>query len=275
MKKSALYILSSLIICLLVIILGKQFYDAKVEKAQEASKPYAIMQDRQEQKQAKKEQQLAAEKRAEAKRVYNAHKGHELVYVPMGDSLAEGWYATTKSNDYVSVLSDMINNKMGYDVQTKQGVVRAGTGLRDYGLPNVDTVIADRPDFVTIEFGTNDLQKNIQTAYSSPSKFKSLLLEVISRLKSAPKIPKIVLVTTWNGQQGSLEYDSIIEKVGKQEGVPVANIQTVWMGRSDTRGPVGEKSFAGTGKSDGWHPNDDGHKEIAQIIYQQAYSVLK
>ncbi|MEB4872109.1 hypothetical protein P8831_25855 [Priestia megaterium] len=60
----------------------------------------------------------------------------------------------------------------------------------------------------------------------------------------------------------------------KEKDIPVANIQSVWQHRNDTYGPKGGKAFIG-GESDSWHPNDRGHKEITEIIFNKAYEILK
>ncbi|MBT2718320.1 SGNH/GDSL hydrolase family protein [Bacillus sp. ISL-57] len=259
--------------CLLVTLIGKFSYDAKVEKTQVELKAYAKVHAEEEKKLELEEAKTKAKKRAEEKRVFEEHKGEKLVYSPMGDSLALGLHATKENKKYTSLLSEMIENKMGYDVQRADGAVDGGKGLVDLGIPELPNVLNEFPDFVTIEFGTNDSDENLD-AYSTPEEFKERLEYVINNLKSNSKKPKILLVTTWNLGEKSLIYDDIIETVGKENEVPVVNIQSVWQNRTKTYGPEGYKDLFGN-ESDNWHPNDQGHKEIADIIFDKAYNILK
>ncbi|GER71836.1 hypothetical protein BpJC7_31390 [Weizmannia acidilactici] len=250
---------------------GGYYYQAKVNKTGEKAQ-------QQYQADLLKEQQRAAaakaEKEKEAKQIYEKHKGKELVYLPIGSSLTAGNFATKKSKTYVSVLARLIHKNLGYDVKTIEGYGKSGTGLKDNGTDSFPHLIANKPDLVTIEFGTFDLNPNAKNTYVSADKFKKNLENFIEEMrKGAGKKIKIILVTTWNSGQSSLRYDREIQEVGKAEDVPVANIESVWMNRTDTYGPKGEK--AASGKSDGWLANDKGHKEIADVIYSQAYRLLK
>ncbi|UFT98863.1 SGNH/GDSL hydrolase family protein [Radiobacillus kanasensis] len=195
-----------------------------------------------------------------------------LIYIPIGDSLAEGWHATTKDKSYISILSQFIQKGLGYNVITKNGVRVAGAGLKDAAMPNISKIIMEHPDLITIEFGTNDSNRN-KKAYVPPEEFKMLLWHLVERLQQAPSNPKIILVTTWNRGQDSLKYDHIIKAVAEERDIAVANIQNVWMNRTDTCGP--DKLVTYNGLSDNWHPNDKGHQEIAEIIFEQAKKLLK
>lgn len=273
MKIKVLYLLISILVCLLIIIFGNHYYHTKIQRTSAVAKEEIKSYDLQ---QKKEEANAKAKKIADEKKIYQQHKGKELVYVPMGDSLAEGWYASTKSKDYVNLLSSIVHQKMGYNVKIRDDIaVKAGTGLKDEGLLRINEVLAANPNFVTVEFGTNDLQTKLNNAYSNPKQFEIRLNDLLKQLKSASSHPKILLVTTWNGGQLSQTYDQIIYSVAKKYNFPVADISSVWANRSDTMGPKGESSFAGTGISDGWHPNDKGHKEIAESIYKKAYDLLK
>lgn len=258
----------------LVLFLGNQSYSAKIQTVRtEATK---VNQQEKEKQLAEEKKRKEAEeaKKKEEKKVYDKHKGETLIYSPMGDSLSEGFYATDEDSMFIQVLANKINEKMGYNVKVQNGAVQAGTGLRNNGIPNVESVLEEQPDLVTIEFGTNDLNEAHTKAYSTPEEFEDRLKSVIDTLQQdTEKIPEIVLVTTWNTAELSLEYDEIITKVGKEKNIQVANIQSVWKDRTNTTGPEGEETFLG--ERDLFHPNDLGHEEIANAIFNEAYKVLK
>ncbi|QDP41442.1 SGNH/GDSL hydrolase family protein [Radiobacillus deserti] len=194
-----------------------------------------------------------------------------LVYVPIGDSIAEGWHATSENKSYIDVFTALIEKK-GMNVVTKPGIRMAGEGLKTAAFPNLPTIIRSKPDLVTIEFGTNDSMKTKDT-YAPPEQFKMLLWQLVEHLQNSPTHPTILLVTTWNRGKHSTVYDQIIIDIGNAKNIPVANIQSVWKNRTDTKGPSGKQTFNGT--SDQWHPNNKGHQEIANIMYKAIQSYLK
>ncbi|UPO88345.1 SGNH/GDSL hydrolase family protein [Niallia sp. Man26] len=260
-----------ILIGLSAIVYGKIQYDNNIKSAGEVAQANyeQYLKDSAE----KKEKELA-DKKAEEKRIYESHKGDTLTYYPMGDSLAEGAFATKEETKYVSVLTDLIEEKLGYVVQLENGAVRSGTGLKNGALPNIQNLIALEPDLVTIQFGNNDYIEKFEDSYSTNEEFKERLEYLIDEIQTNSKSTKIIIVTTWNSGGTSLELDRIINGVGKSKNVEVANIQSVWQYRDDTYGPKGYKVYNG-GESDGWHPNDKGHAEIATKIFEKAYELLK
>lgn len=263
-------VLFSVIFTFVVLIFGYQHYNAELrETKNKALAAYEISVAEEEERLAKEEEARKKEEQA----IYNEHKGQTLLYSPMGDSITVGGYATSEDKTYVSLVTKLIEEKLGYDVKVQEGVMKAGTGLVDYGIPNVSTLIDQEPDFVTIGYGTNDINEALN-AYSTPEEFEERLNTLIDTInKESHKKPKIVLITTWKNGDKSFEYDAIIKRIGKEQGIPVADISTVWQNRNDTVGPAEiETPF---GISDIWHPNDQGHKEIADKVFKQAYEILK
>lgn len=270
MDNRILFTLSLFVLTLFFLIVGNQYFtfknNAAVEKAH-------IEMVKDEVKQKKEQKKREEEKVKEKQRIYSKHKDEKLVYSPMGDSLALGQGASDESKRYTSLLSQMIESELGYDVQLNEGVVAAGRGLKDAGIPNLPKITKEKPDFVTIEFGTNDLDSNKHNTYSTPEEFKERLELVIDTLNSTIQ-PKIILVTTWRSGEKSLAYDSVIEDVGKENEIPVVNIQPVWKNRTDTFVTKGFVDYLGV-LGDGLHPNDKGYELIAERIFEQAYETLK
>ncbi|PGV53340.1 SGNH/GDSL hydrolase family protein [Bacillus sp. AFS037270] len=192
----------------------------------------------------------------------------ELIYSPMGDSLTEGFAATKEGSRYTAVLAKLIEEKLGYHVIQK-GVYKSGSTLWQYGLPNFDKINEQNPDLITIEYGTNDLQHD--NRHETPYQFKYNLLLLLNKIQKDDR--KIVLVTTWNRGEKSAPYDQVIKEVGLKKKIPVADISSVWENRTDTQGPRGLQTPYGV--SDNFHPNNKGHKEIAEIIFKQVYPLYK
>jgi len=268
----AVFVLGTIL--LVTLIYGGIYSKAKMQRVYEKERAEFIQEeaDKKAKEKAEKEKR-AAEKAAEEKRVYEAHKGESLIYSPMGDSLADGYAATTPEQRYIARFTKLLHEKMGYNVQLAEGAVKGGTGISDEALPNIDKLRAQQPDLITIQFGNNDHVKDKKDAYVTPGEFKKKLETLVDELVSFPKKPKIILITTWNSGGTSLTFDQIIEDVGKEKNVEVTNIQELWQGRTDTFGPAGVPVYKG--KSDEWHPNNKGHKEIAEKLFNTAYETLK
>lgn len=213
-----------------------------------------------------------AEQEKEQQEVYQKHNGQTLTYIPMGDSLAAGYAAYDSDHGYVNILKELIHNKMGYNVNIVKKITQNGTGLKNGAIPNESLISQYQPDFVTIEYGTNDAVTNKQDAYSDPNTFAERLDSLIKYIHENSPKTKIVLVTTWKNGDLSFQYDSIIEEIGKKSSISVANIEDVW-NRYDTFDKKGTNLEKG--QSDGWHPNNLGHELIAEKIYEQAFKVLK
>jgi acyl-CoA thioesterase-1 len=60
--------------------------------------------------------------------------------------------------------------------------------------------------------------------------------------------------------------------LAKKNNVSVANLQNIWS-RYDVVDKKGTKLKQA--ESDGWHPNNLGHKLIAEAMYEKAYEILK
>lgn len=267
--KKEIKIVFILILALAIIMfVGNQHYNKKLASMKEQSIQYFN------QKQEAKEK-AEAEQKAREKAIYEEHLGEKLVYAPMGDSISEGWDATSEEKRFITVLSKMIKEKMGYDVQVTDVASRAGTGLKDNGLPNLDLVLEQKPDFITIEYGTNDLYELRKAAYSPPEEFKENLSTLIDSIRTkSSKQPKLLLVTTWYRNEKTHIYDEIIKQVGEAKDIQVVDISSVWK-RGDTAGPIGNYTPFRDGDSDDWHPNDLGHQLIAEEVYKVAYEILQ
>ncbi|RYL95187.1 SGNH/GDSL hydrolase family protein [Sporolactobacillus sp. THM7-4] len=217
----------SVVLVLISLMTGIYTYNQKIERTRVSQQPYVKQQAKEEKILAEKEAKAEAKRKAEEKAIYEKHKGETLIYSPMGDSLAFGYFSTSESRRYINVLGQLIHDKLGYNVKI-EGDKLSGATVWNNGIPDLNWVKNQQPDLVTIEYGTNDLDKNDTRHYVSPSKFKRGLEIMIDKLRNSPKKPKIILLTTWNKWDPSIPYDNAIKAVGKQKRVPVADLSTIW-----------------------------------------------
>lgn len=192
----------------------------------------------------------------------------KIVYSPMGDSLTEGYFASSSEKRFAEVYAKMLEDKLGYQVDV-EGVAGYG-GTTENGVKGLDEIAAQSPDLITIEFGTNDADPQNGSSIDTFKANLDLMIDTVSNIKG--KNPKIVLVTTWNQGEKAAPFDEAIKAAGEKYGLPVADISDIWAD-SANKGPEGVETFKGT--SDNWHPNDVGMQKIAERIYQVSEEILK
>lgn len=191
-----------------------------------------------------------------------------LKYVALGDSLAAGLYASKQDKSYQYLVANYLQGKLHYDV-TLNGKWETGKTVAEEALPNLSEIIAMKPDLVTIEFGTNEQNRDLP-GYVSPAKFHANLAKLVKALKKSNPKMTIVLVTNWKSGTDA-EYRSAYKRVAKRYHVQLVSLTDIWQ---DSRNiaPKGSKSWAGN--ADGYHPNDRGNKLIAQKINHTLAKVL-
>lgn len=192
----------------------------------------------------------------------------KIIYSPMGDSLTDGYYATTEKTKFTSVFAKKIEDELGYSVSI-DGIAEYG-GFLERGVKGAPFIREKNPDLVTIEYGTNDSDPN--NIKITPEKFENQLNDLIDTLtEDNEKPPVIVLVTTWNQGSKAIPFDDVIKKVGEERKLPVAEVKDIWL-QVDNKGPEGIETVFGL--SDNWHPNDKGMKLIAEEIFRVAAPLL-
>lgn len=190
---------------------------------------------------------------------------NELIYAPMGDSLTAGWIVEKEDEKFTSVLAKELSEKFDVKID-QQGVFKAGKKASNLGLSSLEEIKEQKPDIVTIEYGTNDIldYKDDQSLLQ----FEATISHIVSELKDDDIF--VVLVTLWNRDQKlSQRYDDVLFKVGAKYGVPVANIRGLWTTQTDTIDPKKYPNIIDRKELDkDMHPNTKGHEEIAQRIFQ-------
>ncbi|MEI5993204.1 SGNH/GDSL hydrolase family protein [Candidatus Enterococcus mansonii] len=189
----------------------------------------------------------------------------EIIYSPMGDSISTGLITEKEEQRFTSVLAAMIAKKQHVKVIEK-GVHKPGATLNNLGLLSMDEIIQQKPNLVTIEYGTNDILAHKDE--QSLKQFEVNLSYAINELQKQDIL--LVLVTTWNRDQKiSKLYDDIIIAVGQKYQVPVANIRNLWIERDDTINPKSIPNHFNktSGLENDMHPNEKGHQLIAERIY--------
>lgn len=189
----------------------------------------------------------------------------KIKYSPMGDSISTGLIVQNEEQRFTNVLANLIEDT--YNIQVEQtGLFKPGARASDLGISSIEDIKKQKPNLVTIEYGTNDLLDYKDE--KSLKQFEANLSYIVTELQKQKIF--IVLVTTWNRDQDMSQlYDDIIFQVGSKYDIPVANIRSLWTTRKDTIDPKSSDNFLKNKNiKDDMHPNETGHKEIAKRIFQ-------
>ena len=200
-----------------------------------------------------------------------AKPGSALVYAPFGDSLSVGLFADSKESRFTTLFAQQLAAATGKKVH-EQGLAIVGKTAANLGVPQVQTIVAQKPDIVTIEFGTNDAVSG--QAPATLAAFKAQLIQIVTTLQQQTSA-QLILMTTWSPTGGTYAsndaaFDAQIKAVGQANNVPVADLQPIWQDHPEVVGPVGKTlpDFAAWGPRDAFHPNQTGHDRIARALMQ-------
>ena len=139
------------------------------------------------------------------------------------------------------------------------------------GVPALPQLVAQHPDVITIEFGTNDAVGGATS--TALAAYQQALTTIVTTLQKETSA-QLILMTTWSPNQGpyvnaDLKFDAVVKAVGQTYQVPVVDLATIWQGHDDVTGPAGTviPDFTANGPRDTFHPNQRGHDQIAaQLI---------
>jgi len=205
-------------------------------------------------------------------------KKQQLVYAPFGDSLSVGLFANSKSQRFTTQFAKDISHQTGKKV-TEQGISEVGKMASNLGISQVNNIVAQHPDIITIEFGTNDAAGGATS--SALNNYESSMNTIIKTLQDNTQA-QIILMTTWSNNGGihvaaDKEFDQIVYHLGKTYDLPVVDLSKIWDGNNNVTGPSGTNvnDFATWGSRDNFHPNQLGHDEIAKLLSKELVKPIK
>lgn len=188
----------------------------------------------------------------------------------VGDSITQGAASSDwENNSYVALLSNMLGN--GYDVRNfgLSGTTAVSNTYQPYDeTQQFKDAINFNPDIVTIALGTNDSQTKVWNTNNFAENFEkdfSNLCQQFDNLISKPKIYicipiPIIPSERWEHQPDVLKNEIIpkIKKIATQRGYEIIDLYTPF---------IDKKEYYPA--DDMLHPNDLGHKKIADLIYSR------
>lgn len=179
-----------------------------------------------------------------------AKNGENILISFLGGSITQGCNSTVYEKCYVELVSKWFEEKFS---NVKVEHINAGVGATGslIGVHRVGRqVISKNPDIVFVDAAVNDNDSNTcKISYESE----------IRRLLSAPSKPAVieVFMTMENG----VNYQEQQIQIGKHYNVPMISF------RNTAYGIVTEQNLKWSDLlTDEVHPNDDGHKIIAELL---------
>ncbi|HII06856.1 MAG TPA: SGNH/GDSL hydrolase family protein [Methanotrichaceae archaeon] len=183
--------------------------------------------------------------------------------VAFGDSITAG-FAVRKGFDHFWMRLLRQRYPKADVTLTNEGV--CGDTSFD-GLSRLDwSVIAHRPDLVTVNFGINDMYMGFRL-----EEFKSNLIEITERVIEGSGCgsasgPEILLLsseplTTPRFDRIVLSYYQVLEDVAEEMGVGFVDVCGAWMRKVDDGVPLNSLILPGLD-----HPNEAGYKIIAEEL---------
>jgi acyl-CoA thioesterase-1 len=177
--------------------------------------------------------------------------------IVLGDSLSEG-YGVEKSTAYPALLEKKINSELKKNYQIINAGVSGATTASALG--RMKWLIKQRPDFIFLVLGANDGLRGLKLDDSE----KNLAVAIEFAQKEKVKVILGGLYMPPNyGKDYTEKFKGIYVRLAGKYKIPFV--------------PFVLDKVAGDPKfnlADGIHPNEEGHKIIAETIYQAIQKLL-
>jgi acyl-CoA thioesterase-1 len=206
--------------------------------------------------QSEREQKAHAAEEEAAKVHLTWPHGRRLRVFFAGDSLASGYYSSVQEKAYRPLVVKYLEH-FG-SVEAIRATKRPAEKLFEIG--NVEGIPDRDVDLAIIELGTNDAGRTGLT------KFSKAYQGLIDNIRKGSPRTQIICVGVWGGEGARKgQYDNAIRNVcGANDSVYVDLTAKF---TADSHGPAGTDTWAGP--SDNFHPNDKGHRAIADLLIER------
>jgi lysophospholipase L1-like esterase len=174
---------------------------------------------------------------------------HGLVYVALGDSLAQGLGASRPDLGYVGLLARRLGDARVVNLSVSGARVR---DVLDDQLPAL--AMLPHIDVVTLDVGGNDVRD------FDPSRFAPDVWELMSRLPAGTVVADIPYFMHGHWERDAQEASRLLQTAAAAHGIPVVPIHEV-LRRRGWRGMFGDYA------ADFFHPNDRGHQIWADAFW--------
>lgn len=191
--------------------------------------------------------------------------------VTLGDSITKGYREGVKPEETFSAYLEATLKEKGVAAE----VINVGIGgeRTDQALARLEKdVIAKKPQFVTIMYGTNDsyIDPGAHQSRLTVAEFRRNLQLLVTKLRAAKITPILMTEPRWGDKatdgsganpNAQLEpFMAACRDVAKEAQTPLVDHYEAWSRRR------AEKFDIGTWTTDQCHPNAAGHKFMAETM---------
>lgn len=185
---------------------------------------------------------------------------HNLAFI--GDSLTEGFYSTTRTQDFVYRTAAQSGMTLSFEGQYGVGAVATAQKMQSMN-PRLKVVPGDA-QYVIVELGTNDVVISGETL----DQFQSSYDYILSRSHHDAPGARLVCLGTWRdptqgASQSGYAHNQIIQTECARFGGSYVLLGPLYL-NANYHGPAGHITWCGI--SDWFHPNDAGHAAIASGV---------
>ncbi len=177
-----------------------------------------------------------------------------LLYVALGDSLAQGIGASSPERGYVGLLAARLEATTGRPVQVVNLSV-TGARLRDVLATQVPALSGLRPDIVTVDVGANDMGRYDAERFSREAAALTSALPVGTLLADVPYF----MHGRWEAH--SREASAVLARNAVLHGVVVVPVH-------EAQRAQGWSAMLTQFAADWFHPNDAGHRVWADAFWK-------
>lgn len=198
----------------------------------------------------------------------------EPMVVFFGDSLTAGLHASAADRTYRALVAERLTGTR--DAGRSMAVIQHPLGMLDDAQARLPMVLAARPTLVIVQLGHHEIWgDDTQRAL-----FERRYADILDRLLAggAEVIPTTL---AWLGYPpdspeytNALRLNSVIRRLAAERDLVVADLWTPTDGRADFISGADDPSFVYPYTGDGLHPNDAGHRALADAVWR-AYRTLR
>lgn len=177
--------------------------------------------------------------------------GSKLKVLYVGDSLTGGSFASNESMSFRLLMQ----RHLAVDVSELWPTLGPGS----LGLASRVESVPPGADLVIVELGTNDAGQGVV-----PGVFDRQYNALLQKIRRGSPAAALLCAGAWT--DNARPYDEIIEHSCEQAGGRFVSLARIYS-MPGTRGPEGKRTEFGI--SDNFHPNDLGHREIANALERE------
>jgi acyl-CoA thioesterase-1 len=177
-----------------------------------------------------------------------------LVYVALGDSVAQGLGGSTPATGYVGLLAERLRAAGPVQVVNLSASGARIQDVVDDQLPRLRAL--DRVDVVTLDIGGNDVRRY------DPVRFEREITALLAGVPAGTIVADLPYFMHGHWERDALVASRLLREAAGLRGLPVVPLHAVLAQR-------GWKGMFGDYAADFFHPNDRGHRVWADAFWPQ------